>query len=445
MRISRNSWWVLGVLTTIYAYSWLDRQVIVMLVDPIKHELGLDDLAMSLVLGPAFGLCYVLFGIPLGWAADRYDRRWTIFFGVLIWSIATTATGFASSLTALFAMRLMVAVGEAALTPAAHSLLADNFPRNRLNTAMAVYSASPKVGISAAYALGGLLIAALVSREISLGAFWGDLTPWRQVFILVGIPGPILALLVLTFKEPARQAEAESNRFGFFSYMWLHRGLFMPLLFGFCAVSIPSVALQAWVPTYMGRQFGWSPEHYGPLIGLISGVSAFAVVLKGGVVDWLYNRGINDAPLRFYTWLLVVFTPVAAVAFLLSDPVAFLILYGLVQIVAIPYGLYMATSVQMVTPRAFRARASAATLLAGNLVSMTFGPTIVAFLTDIVFKDPGKLGSSLAVVTVCGMGTALLLLRYSLPKYGAMLKSFDGDPKAEQSDMSVEGRHVAKA
>ncbi|HKY80810.1 MAG TPA: MFS transporter [Sphingobium sp.] len=437
-KIDRRAWWMLIVLTAIYTYSWLDRQIIVMLVDPIRHELGLTDFEMSLILGPAFGLCYVAFGIPLGWAADRFDRRWVIFGGILVWSAATTASGLATGFATLFFMRMLVAVGEAALTPAAHSMLTSSFPRKRLNTAMAIYSSSPKIGTSAAYALGGILITALAVSGTHHFSFLGDLTPWRQVFLVVGLPGLLMAFLVFTFREPARAAPRPgATNGGFIAFMLTEKRLFVPLLLGFCCVSIPSIALQTWVPTYMGRHFGWSPAQYGPVIGLISFLSAFAVVLKGAVVDWLYARGIRDAVLRFYTWLLAIFTPLAALAFLIENPLWFLIAYGFVQVVAIPFGLYMATSVQMVTPPHLRARASATALLAGNIASMTFGPTLVALLTNYVFEDPGKLGWSLAIVAFCGMGGAFVMLRYALRAFGPMLRRLEREAAAAAAETAA--------
>lgn len=416
-----RSWWILSILTLIYSFSWLDRQIIVMLVDPIRQELGLGDVAMSVILGPAFGLCYVVFGIPLGWAADRFDGRIVIFAGVLIWSAATSMTAFAGSFAMLFAMRLLVAVGEAALTPAAHAMLTAAFPRRLLGTAMAIYSASPKVGTSAAYALGGLMIAAFMGAgAVHLGPL-GDLSPWRHVYLFVGLPGFLLAALLFTFPKTVRAQAGPAASGGIGQYLWQERKLFLPLLGGFCAVAIPSIALQSWVPTYMGRHFGWTPGQYGPVIGLITGVSAFAVVAKGAVMDWLYRRGIVDAPLRFYTWLLAAFTPLAVIAFFLHNAMAFLILYGLVQIVAVPFGLYMATSVQMVTPPHLRARVSAVALLAGNLLSTSLGPTLAAVLTTYVFRDPDKLGWSLAIIAGCGMSASWILLRMALAPFGAML------------------------
>ena len=431
---SRQPWWILTILTLIYSFSWLDRQIIVMLVDPIRQELGLSDMAMSIILGPAFGLCYVAFGIPLGWAADRFDGRVVIMLGLLLWSAATSLTALASSFAMLFAMRLLVAVGEAALTPAAHAMLTGAFPRRQLGTVMAVYSASPKIGTSAAYALGGLLIAAFMSQGAEAVGPFGTLSPWRHVYLFVGLPGFLLAALLFTFRAPDRaERVAQPGSAGIRTFLWQERRLLLPLLAGFCAVSIPSIALQSWVPTYMGRHFGWSPGHYGPIIGLITGVSAFAVVAKGGIMDWLYRRGVTDAPLRFYTWLLAIFTPLAVAAFFLRDPVQFLILYGLVQIVAVPYGLYMATSVQMVTPPHLRAQVSAVALLAGNLLSMMFGPTLAAVLTNLLFGDPASLGWSLAIISGCGMGASWLLLRMALRPFRAMLDAQAEAPAREQA------------
>lgn len=414
------AWWMLVVLVTLYILSMVDRHVIVMLVEPIKADLGFSDFEISLILGPAFGVCYALFGLPLGWAADRWPRRVVIFWGVVVWSVATMLSGLAGGLLVLFASRMLVAVGEAALTPAAHSMMTDSFPKQRLSTAMAVYSTGPKGGTSVAFILGGMLITVAAAAGPRALPWIGALEPWRIVMLSVGAPGLLLAFLAFTFREPQRRARTASDvgaaaaDEGMLKFLRKRWRLFVPFFAGFCLVSIASVGMQTWVPSYMTRRFEWTPAQYGPAIGLISALGAFTLVLKGLVVDWLYARGVRDAPLRFYFWLLVIFTPLAGLAYLISDPILFLVAYGLVAVVAIPYVLYAAATIQMVSPGAFRGRMSALVLFVSTIASTGFGPTAIAFLTDYVFRDPGKLGVAIAAVSVVCMAGAILCLGHAM-------------------------------
>jgi Arabinose efflux permease len=419
-RGGRAAWWMLVVLVTLYMLSMLDRHIIVMLVEPIKADLRLTDFEVSLVLGPAFGLCYAVFGLPLGWAADRLPRRQVIFWGVVVWSLATMLSGLAGGLLVLFASRMLVAIGEASLTPAAHSLMSDSFPKQRLSTAMAVYSTGPKGGTSVAFIVGGLLIAAASAAGTQTLPGFGALEPWRFVMLAVGAPGIVLALLAFSFREPPRRSRTTSDfgaaaaEEGILVFLRRRWQLFVPFFAGFCLVSIASVGMQTWVPSYMARQFGWTPAQYGPALGVINGLGAFTLVLKGLVVDWLYARGVRDAPLRFYFWLLVIFTPLAGLAYMISDPILFLVAYGLVAVVAVPYVLYAAATIQMVSPVAFRGRMSAVLLFVATIASTGFGPTAIAFLTDYVFRDPGKLGVAIAAVSVVCMTGAILCLGHAM-------------------------------
>jgi MFS family permease len=136
-------WWMVLVLLFIYMISILDRLVINMLVVPIQADMGFSDVQMSLLLGPAFALCNGLFGLPLGWAADRYSRRWVVFGGLVFWSLSTMAAGLTRSFTSLFGARMGVGIGEAALMPAAYSLIADKFPVKRMTTAMSIFGMGP--------------------------------------------------------------------------------------------------------------------------------------------------------------------------------------------------------------------------------------------------------------------------------------------------------------
>jgi Sugar phosphate permease len=415
---------MLGILLALYIISFIDRSLIVMLVDPIKADLGLTDFEMSLLLGPAFGVFYAVFGLPLGWAADRFSRRNVIFWGVLVWSLATTFTAFATSFALMFLARMLVAVGEAALTPSAYSMISDRFPRKRLTTALSIYSMGPKAGKSVAYIVGGLVIGFTSLWGPQVIPLVGEMNVWQFVFLIVGLPGVLVAALLYTVPEPVRSSRREKDAgepVPIIPFLKERLAIFAPLLGGFCLICIPSVALQTWIPTYMDRQFHWEPIQFGPAIGLISGLAAFSLPLKGVMVDWLYGRGMRDAALRFYTWLLGLCIPAAVIGLSSENPYVLLAAYGFIQVIALPYLLYASAILQLLVPSELRGRLTAVLLFAVSLAGSMLGPTSVAALQDFVFPDRQALGLSLAIVTLSCIAAGWLLLRLALSRIAPIL------------------------
>jgi len=407
---------MLGVLFLFYFIAWVDRYSLTMMVEPIKADLGLSDFQMSLVLGPAFAVFYAIFGLPLGLAADRFDRRWVIYIGLTFWSLATIATGFAETFAGLLLARMAIGIGEASLVPAAYSLLADRFHKGRLATAMAIFAMGQKSGMAASFTLAALAIAAAgwVHQLLPQAR---ELAPWQAAFVLLGAPGLGLALLVFSFREPSRRgARATASRSDrrLSGYLREHWRQTVPLALAVATVSICSSGLSSWAPAYISRTFGWSPMQFGPAISGISLLAAFVVVAKGGVMDWLFSRGMKDAHVRFYTWLLTAGVPVAAVAFLVPNPWMFLAALGFLQAVVIPYMVYFSATIQLMAPAPVRGQMTGLYFGISALVGAGFGPMIVGAVTDFVFQDPSKLGWSLAGVVTAGLATTLVLLRVLL-------------------------------
>lgn len=413
---SLDAWWMLAVLFSLYVFSFIDRQVITMLVPDIKRSLALSDVQMGLVLGPAFAVFYSIFGLPLGWAADRYSRRWVLFIGSTMFGLATASSALANGFVALFLARVFVGVGEASLAPSVYSLLADKFPRRLFTTASAIYNTATKVGMASAYAIGGLAIGLAAGRRFDLAGL-GQVEPWRVVLLVTGAPTLLLAVLVFTFREPARRALAGgpgAPAETIVGFLKAERALLIPLLLGFSLMSICNYALAAWTPAYLARRFDWAPAAYGPVLGVVSIVAALTLVFKGGIVDWLYSRGTKDAHVRFYTWLLMGTIPVAAVTFFIPDPVLFMICYGVLQVVALPVMLFMAAAVQMIVPGNLRGQITAVFMFVFSVIGGSAGPVLVAMLTDHLFRDEDMVGVSMAVVICVAMPAALVLLRMAL-------------------------------
>ena len=412
---------MLFVLFVLYVNSFVDRLVLTMLVAPIKADLGLSDVQVSIILGPAFAIFYAIFGLPLGWAADRFSRRWVIYVGVTLWSVAATASGLARSFVPLLLSRIFVGVGEASLTPAAYSLMGEKFPRRRLTTAMSIYQMGSQVGTAAAFAVGGVVIGFATSLH---GIDWplvGKLDAWQLSLVMTGSPGIILALLVFTFTEPRRTGPANSpsgggKRKNIFAYLVSERELLLPMTCGFVLIVLLVNSLLAWVPTYITREFGLTPAEYGPALGVITLVSGGTMVVKGWIVDWLYSRGMRDAHMRFFSWLVAAATPMAVGAFFVSSSLLFLVLFAVVQVMIAQFVVYVAATVQLVAPKELRAQMVAYFISVFSLVGLGLGPVIAAALTDHVFKDEAMLGYSLAVMSAISLPLAWFSLRIALDR-----------------------------
>jgi hypothetical protein len=282
----------------------------------------------------------------------------------------------------------------------------------------------PKLGSSAAYAIGGIALVAAASAEHRYP--WLHLAePWRLTLGVAAVPSIAIACLVFTFSEPPRRTLSNASKAidqaGAMAFLIESRRLMIPLVIGFCAIVICGQSLISWVPTYIHRQFDWSPAAYGPILGAISMAGALTLVLKGMIMDWLFARGMRDVHVRFYTWLLAGTLPLAAAVFLVHSKLLFLVFYAAVSVVTLPFVAYFTVAIQMVTPPVLRGRVIAITSIPLVLVG-GLGPPLVGALTDFVFHDELKIGWSLALTMVTMIPVALVCLRYCLPLLGGAVE-----------------------
>ncbi len=201
----RYAWFVVGVLTLAYIFSFIDRQILSLMVGPIQHDLEIGEKQMSLLMGASFAVFYTFFGIPLGRLADTRSRRGLIAVGIALWSFMTAGCGLARTFWQLALMRMGVGVGEASLSPSAYSLISDYFPPERRSTAMSVYSMGIYLGSGLAFILGGFITLLVSGRDTTPLPWIGELRSWQIVFLAVGLPGLLVALLLLTVREPVRR------------------------------------------------------------------------------------------------------------------------------------------------------------------------------------------------------------------------------------------------
>ncbi len=416
-----TAWWMVTVLFALYVFSWVDRLIISMLVTPIKQHMLLSDVQVSMVTSTSFAIFYAIFGLPLGWAADRFSRRWIVFLGVMLWAIATTACGFAQSYEQLLVARIFVGVGEAALLPSAYSMIADGFPPHLLTRASSTFQMAGKVGSATAFGLGGAAIAFATGYAGVHIPFHGPVHPWQLVMMMVGVPGIILAGLLFTFPEPPRKGMGARDATSTGSkprvirpFVRQNWRLLILMLIGTSCLAICGYSMTNWVPAYLERHFAWTPARYGPALSVMNIVSALSLIVNGWIVDRLFQRGMNDAHLRYYSWLILACLPVVGYMFFATSPYIFLACYGIAQFITVPFMVYVSSVMALIAPGAVRGRLLAFFLFVFTILGLGAGPAIVAALTEYLFRDEAMLGYSLAIVVCSGAIVALLSFRMAL-------------------------------
>lgn len=268
------AWGSILVLLLISILAYLDRQIISLMVEPIKASLGISDFQIGLLQGVAFGLFYAAFGIPIGYLVDKYSRRNVIYIGVTIWSLAAAACGLANSFWQLLLARFGVGVGEASLSPAAYSMIADLFPPRRLSFALGVFAMGSSIGGAIAYAAGGALIGFLESLgELTIGGII-TLEPWQAVFMIAGLPGVFIAMLMFLVPEPRRLYRKPPGiaRFdsGVIAFLNSNRRYFICHFIGFGLIALLAYGTAAWAPAMLMRRYDLNVAHTGLLLGAVA-------------------------------------------------------------------------------------------------------------------------------------------------------------------------------
>jgi MFS family permease len=420
------AWYVVVVLMLCYALSFIDRQILSLLVEPIKADLGLSDTEFSLLQGMSFAIFYTFVGLYMGKLADTRNRRNIIVVGITAWSVMTACCGFAKNFTHLFMARVGVAVGEATLSPAAYSITGDYFRKEQLARAMSTYSVGVFLGSGLAFVVGGALIASVPS--LSHLPLVGTVSAWQMVFIVVGLAGIPFVLLVLTIREPTRGRFSEGNEqldtaitvaksLRYFAGQWR---FYAPHFIGFSMLTTIGYAFHSWIPAFFIRTHSWTATDIGLTYGTINIVAAPLGVLAGGWLgDKLAKSGDRDAFLKgpilgaIPLWVLAG----CATAPFISTPLLTLMLLGALHFFASFHAGMAVAALHTATPISMRSQATAAYLFVINLVGLGGGPLIVALMTDFVFKDETMIGSSLMIVGACATPIAILMLSVAKRSY----------------------------
>lgn len=425
---ARTAWYTVFVLMLCYTLSYADRQILAFLVGPLKADLHLTDTQIGVLQGLAFALVYTVFGLPMGALADRMSRRNLIAMGVLAWSAMTSLSSVARSFLWLAAARTGVGLGEATLSPCAFSMITDSFPKQRLSSALSIYTMGIQLGSGLALVIGGVVVQAVSQLHPIPLPLAGPIAAWRVTFLIVGLPGVLVALLLATIREPPRHAallNAEGSALslsaletlGLIRARW--RSTTGIALMIACQATCNYVLL-AWGPAFFDRVHHWPKDRIGLVLGLTTLACGCLGLLAGGrAADRWQSKGVCDAPLRIGLISLVGMLLTLAPAMLCRDAswTVGLLVPG-VFFIGLPIGCGYA-AVQLIFPNQARGFASAIVIFAVALIGLGAGALLPGLLNDRLFHDGQRIGASMSITIALAALIGTVAVVATLSRYRA--------------------------
>jgi MFS family permease len=411
-----TGWFLVVMLTIAYVFSYVDRYVLGLLIEPIKADLSLTDEQIGWVIGPAFAIFYATMGLPLGWLVDRKKRTWIVAAGIMIWSLATTASGLVKSFWHLFFTRMTVGVGEATLSPAAFSMIADSFPPERRGKPIAFYSMSLALGGAIASFIGGTALLWAKSTSGLALPMVGFIAPWQLVFGIVGLPGLLVAAIFLFLRDPERRlataidpALKGNSIVDALAYVGRNANTYLSFVSLVCVMTITAYS-QGFLAPVFERSFGWEPEKYAYINGtallLIGPANVF---LMGYISDRWSQRGVRDAPFRLLVVGFLIMVPSGILPYFMPNgALAFAALcvntigIGIVSSVGV-------TALLLITPAQIRGQIVALYYMAISLSGLLLGPTTVGYLSTHVYGENNLYLAMASVPAIYGLIPFLLI------------------------------------
>ncbi|MDG2319107.1 MAG: MFS transporter [Rhodospirillaceae bacterium] len=407
----RYAWYVATLLLAVYILSYVDRYILSLLIEPIKTSLRLTDFQIGLLIGPAFVILFVTVGLPIGWLVDRKSRRVILSTGIAVWSVMTAACGLANSFVALFLVRIGVGIGETTAAPCAFSLFGDYFPKNIRPRAVALFMLGAPAGAGVTYIIGGQLFEMITAAPPVVLPIVGELFAWQTAFLIVGLPGLLVAALVwFTVREPKRQ-EMLSKRAGgptlgeAVGYMWKHKASYGAVFGGIIGVTAIGAA-SFWIPALYERNWGWGVGQSGIYVGVILIVSGILGTQSAGwIASKLIARGVHHAP--YYTVFggALMMIPFSILYPLMPTPET-----ATVMIFFFFLGMSIASGTSpsciiAITPGELRGQATVVFFFTINLFGSLVAPPLVGIIADGM-GGPGNLKYGLAYL---GAGFSVLM------------------------------------
>lgn len=369
--------YVLYTLLAVYIFNFVDRQILSLLMEPIKQDLDLSDTQLGFMSGIAFAIFYTTLGMPIAWLADRSNRVNIISIAITIWSGMTVISGFAANFWQLVIARIGVGIGEAGCTPPAHSIISDYFPRAERNRAISIYMMGVPIGV-----LFGFLIGGWINEEYG----------WRIAFISLGIPGLILAIILkMTVKEPTRSHDADSadTDVGAFTIletlttMWEKRS-FRSLVYGMGLVAFVGGGFGQWQAVHFIRHYGMNTAELGAWLSVMSGLAGALGIYLGGYLTERFAANNELLQMKIIVVSLLLMAVFGVMAFLGGDKhFALVSVGGANMLYYLHYGPAYSLILGLAKP-GMRAMTSAIILFVVNLVGYGLGPQAAGLLSDIL-------------------------------------------------------------
>ncbi|MGA0805470.1 MAG: spinster family MFS transporter [Pseudohongiellaceae bacterium] len=419
------AWYVVVILFIAFTISYIDRQIISLLVDPIKNDLGISDTQVGLLQGFAFTVFYTFAGIPLGRLADKKNRKLIIAVSMFLWSLMTAACGLAKTFTHLFIARIGVGIGEAGLSPAANSMITDYFPKDKRGKPVALYFMGVYVGVGLSFILGGMVISWVTNAGEVVLPLVGELSAWQLTFIIVSIPGLLLVAVMPTVQEPFRRGRVSADGKDVDTGVGAAKAFFMQhfkayavIFLGFGLAGSMAIGFFAWTTPLFNRIHGWETSQIGYTFGsIVMIMGTLGIILGGAVADRLLQKGEQHAYIKVAIWAILGAMVCAGSAAIVPNPyVAWVLLCPAVACFGMPVALAPA-AVNHITPNQFRGQAIAIYIFVVGLINNNLGPISVGFLNDYLFKDPLAINRSMFTIALFFGIVSSLILWWSIRFY----------------------------
>ncbi len=420
-------------LTVAYVFSYADRKILELLIEPIKADLNLSDEQIGIIGGPAFSIVYATSGLFIGWLVDRIRRTWLVGVGIAFWSLATAVSGLAQNFWQMFVARMSVGAGEATLSPAAFSMIGDSFPPEERGKPIAFYTMALVIGSSVAGFLGGgILIWAKTTQGVEVPIF-GILAPWQMAFFMIGLPGFLVALWFFVIKEPERRlTTVEDNSLkgnsvldalGYIAKHWCTYFSFVSIV---CVMTIIAYS-QGFLASTFKRVWGWETEHYA-----FVNATALLIIGPANLLIWGYlsdrwtQAGIRDAPFRIMVAGLLIMVPTGAIAMFMPNGWT---AYAVLCLNTIGIGMVSGvgvTALLLISPSQIRGQIVALYYMAISMAGLWLGFPSVGVLSSRVFGEDNLNIAVGAAPIIFGL-IPILLLPVTYRLYKAQMNRLSGD------------------
>jgi MFS family permease len=394
-RAASRGWFTVYMTAAVAVMSQIDRGILALFVQPMKRDFHLTDTQVSILLGFAFTFFYVVGGPPLSRMADRGVRKSVIAGCLAVWSLATAFCGIAQSFWAFFAARAVIGGTESGCGPASLSMIADAVPREKLPRAYAIYNSGFLGGQALSLVIGGVLLGLLAQvQPIHLG---GGIVirNWQLVFIMLGIPGLLIAALVtIAVPEPARKGAGKPGGYPMrevIGFVVSQRALHVPLLLGVLCMTFQTYGLLQWMPAFYERTYGWGPATIGPLLGVITLVCSTAGLFGGARIAEILGRRRDDANLRILFLAQSLSIPLLVIGPLMPNPWLALGCNAVGGMIGAMGGAGYNAALNVATPNAMRSQINVMYFILMNAIAGSLGPTMVALVTDYVARSEADL------------------------------------------------------